>query len=353
MNTIQKTTIINHHCEMAETKSITNFTKCRICLKEGGIPIYGPDCSTDLSYDVRTFGDIDISEDDEFPKYLCSACYKLLQCAILFRKAAKQSEILLSESILKNSSVSVSEFSCSTESDEPQNDYCENNANNDRPTQWSSVQQYFLDLSNCDLDNIKLPVCLNLARGKKVQCRICKKVVSKGHSRDHYAIHDSTLPKYICHICGKSFRQQSAHANHRFTHSTDFKFKCKICPYRGRSSSLLKGHMKTHTGDYRYLCTECPARFLTKSNLNRHSLRHKESAFKCDTCKKAFHSKLYLQRHYEVDHLGVKNYSCNLCGKAFGYRKQMRRHQIDVHKQEKKSPGRMPSYLNNKLNADI
>lgn len=66
--------------------------KCRICLDDGEIPIFG---DNDISDDVTEFGKIKIAKDDNLPQYLCEACSTLLDAAILFRKTAKQSEEVL------------------------------------------------------------------------------------------------------------------------------------------------------------------------------------------------------------------------------------------------------------------
>ncbi|KAJ8715663.1 hypothetical protein PYW07_010145 [Mythimna separata] len=66
--------------------------KCRICLDDGEIPIFG---ANDISDDVTEFGNIKIRKDDNLPQYLCEACSTLLEAAILFRKTAKQSDEVL------------------------------------------------------------------------------------------------------------------------------------------------------------------------------------------------------------------------------------------------------------------
>lgn len=69
-----------------------SIEKCRICLDNGEIPIFG---SNDISDDVTEFGQIIIRKDDNLPQYLCDGCLKLLEAAILFRKTAKQSDEVL------------------------------------------------------------------------------------------------------------------------------------------------------------------------------------------------------------------------------------------------------------------
>lgn len=316
-----------------QPKSITiNIKSCRVCLKEDGTkPIFGDESHSDMSVAIRVFGDIDVKEEDDYPKYLCDACHTLLDAAILFRKTAKQSHLVLRKRHVKQE----------IQSDPQDWDYHQE-AKEEKPKRsHSSILQNFFST----VDNPEEVKGLRNRKKTRVQCRICCKIITKAYYKEHFALHDATIVKYMCDVCGKSFRQRCAYRNHYFTHSSEFPYKCTMCPYRGRNSGLLNTHMCTHTGDYRYMCSECPARFLTKSNLNKHTFRHKEPMFKCDTCKRAFHSKLILERHFEAEHLGIKNHVCNQCGKAFGYRKAMMRHQLDVHKREKKVNGRTPSYL--------
>ncbi|XP_063389352.1 zinc finger protein 674-like [Cydia fagiglandana] len=313
------------------SRNILATKTCRVCLKEVGTrPIFGDESHSDISVAIRVFGDIDVKEEDDYPKYLCDACHTLLEAAILFRKSAKQSHQLLRKRHVKQ------EFHHDTQDGDPQ----ETKEEKPRHIRPSILTNFFSLIDSPDNSNDP-----SKRKKTKVQCRICSKIITKAYYKEHFALHDATIVKYMCDVCGKSFRQRCAYKNHYFTHSTDFPYKCTMCPYRGRNSGLLNTHMRTHTGDYRYMCSECPARFLTKSNLNKHMFKHKEPMFKCDTCHRAFHSKLILERHYEAEHLGIKNHICNLCGKAFGYRKAMMRHQLDVHKREKKVNGRTPSYL--------
>lgn len=312
-----------------------NVNKCRVCLKEGTLPIYCQEL--DISADICTFGDIKISEDDGNPKYICNSCHKLLEAAILFRTTAQKTDQILKKSLTK----------FNAHSNKSQNLASVHVIEEEKATASSSVLLNFFSsvISDNEISANEFKPMKSKRKITRVQCRICFKIITKAYYKEHFALHDRTVAKYVCDICGKSFRQRCSYRNHYFTHSSDFPYKCNLCPYRGRHSGLLKTHMRIHTGDYIYMCTECPARFLTKSNLNKHSLRHKEPMFKCDTCQRGFHSKLMLERHFDVDHLGIKNHICNVCGKAFGYRKAMMRHQLDVHKREKKLNGRTPAYI--------
>lgn len=300
---------------------------CRICLQQGVVSILGND-SSEILEAISIFASIEITENDEYSKHLCRYCYNFLQGAILFRKAAKKSaevyNLPVKEEVMLNNTQDQIDIEHLTEG----YDNCEY----DTKQNWSS-------------ENVNDKGTKKLKQATKVTCHICNKVVNRSYFKEHITMHDPDHLKYVCDVCGKSFRLRCAYHNHSLRHREDFPFKCKFCPYRGRYAELLKTHMRTHTGDYRYMCTECPARFLFRSNLNSHMLKHKEPQFKCNACKRAFHTEQMLRKHYEADHLGIKNHVCNICGKAFGYRNAMMKHQRHVHKREKLLFGRMPSYL--------
>lgn len=309
-------------------------SKCRVCLQEGSVPIYGNDDTSSTLEALKLLSDIQIDENDEYPKFLCEVCDEFIKGAILFRKIAQQSDEMLKKPI-KEETVFDQSFGQDQEPDHEPN-LSDSSVHDTKPLEkWTSEEK----------GEIKKEVKVKIKFAPKVTCNICNKVINRSYYKEHMTMHDPDHKKYVCDVCGKSFRLRCAYHNHSLRHRTDFPYKCQFCPYRGRYSELLKTHMRTHTGDYRYMCTECPARFLFKSNLNSHMLKHKEPQFKCEACRRAFHSKLMLQRHYEADHLGIKNHVCNTCGKAFGYRNAMMKHQRHVHKREKMVYGRLPAYL--------
>ncbi|XP_045780799.1 zinc finger protein 234-like [Maniola jurtina] len=310
--------------------------RCRVCLNNGSIPIFSVEDGSEIADALQIFANLEVDEDNDYPKHLCKICHKFIRSAISFRKVAQQSDEVLKKHIKAE-----------------QFDYYQD-------SQENLVDE--LDIPEQYLDDIDTFVPTHTKKDKekikdaKVQCTICNKIVTSAYFKEHVTMHDPNHNKYVCDICGKSFRLRCSYHNHSLRHRTDFAFKCQFCPYKGRYKELLKNHMRTHTGDYRYMCTECPARFLFKSNLNRHNLiRHSTPQHKCDSCKKVFHTKLILKSHYDAQHLGLKNHVCDICGKAFGYRNAMMKHQRHVHKRAKLSFSRMPSYLqaeNKNLNAE-
>ncbi|CAK1544713.1 unnamed protein product [Leptosia nina] len=307
--------------------------KCRVCLKDGNIPIFGNLLSDDVSENLRTFADVEIDPDDRFPKFLCYKCHSQLQSAVQFRRAAQQAAKILRESPLHpNDDINDDNFTYESDLNEEQTK--------------TSAQNYICGRCNksfVTFEEYSEHISAFHENAQRV-CPICNKTYKEIYFKRHLSMHNKT--QFICDICGKHSFFKGEFTKHRLTHSYHLPYKCSLCPYRGRFTESLKLHMRTHTGDKPYQCTQCSSRFVTKSNLNKHSLTHRDSyEFKCESCGKGFHLKKTYELHFKVDHAGIKEHICNICNKAFGYRKQMMKHQLKVHKREKLRSGRMPIYL--------
>lgn len=368
------------HCRSKESKTLRNHAKkrdyifgegtsqnfievtvkrentdetCRICLKEGMLPIFG-DATEEMCESIYEIGAIEISADDPYPKFLCQSCHALLQGAILFRKTAQKSD-----EKLKKSKEPVKKSEPISETDESFSDDIETtttgeNLNVKRATITGEQRQVKCPtLRTCNLCDLQFKTFQEYSdhrlsaehENKRITCTICKKSYGHQYYKRHMSLHKSEMG-HMCDICGKKFAVQSQFARHRLTHFYDLPFQCSMCPYRGRFSESLKMHMRSHTGEKPYQCEQCPNRFINKSNLNKHMLTHKgEHDFRCEVCGRGFYTKRALELHIKVDHTGIKDHVCRICGKAFGYRKQMMKHELRVHKREKLKSGRMPIYL--------
>ncbi|XP_072934419.1 uncharacterized protein [Epargyreus clarus] len=319
---------------------IIEAKKCRICLQEGNIPIYANEFLLECSEYIRQFGDIVISYDDEFPKYLCNTCLSLLQNAILFRKKAKESDVILRQSLNSNNS-----------------DY------DDPGSSESFIDESIIENDKkCNIESSKIytcePCCLNFVnsteymlhrnskqhKNVRIQCPICFGLLTSQLYKKHLARHQSAS-HLVCDVCGKLYRKDNL-VRHLQLHSYDLPYQCQLCPYRGRFIESLKIHMRTHTGVKPFSCDKCQLHFLTRSNLNRHMLTHtKERPFKCTECGRGFYVKRDLDVHFKADHAGIKDFACRMCGNKYGTRKGLMRHELRVHKRDKLAKGRMPLYL--------
>ncbi|XP_050357672.1 uncharacterized protein LOC126778231 [Nymphalis io] len=69
---------------------IKENSKCRVCLKFGAISIFDMENTNDITEALKLFANIEINENDTFPKCLCHICYQFIKSAVMFRKIAKK-----------------------------------------------------------------------------------------------------------------------------------------------------------------------------------------------------------------------------------------------------------------------
>lgn len=290
------------------SKHLKRKAKCRVCLQDGDSPITSVPNPDDFKEVLNVFGIVFDDLDSDKAAYLCYVCYKFLKSAILFRKVVQRSNETLNQPLLKQSPEHYFDYNYSETFDDD-----------------TSNQIYSKDVDDGqELED----------EDEKVQCRTCKKILTKRYYSTHVKIHDPNFrQQYVCDICGKAFNMRNSLESHRRRHETRLLFKCQYCPYAGRYKERLSMHMRVHTGELKFLCTQCPARYINKGSLSDHiKFKHTEPQFKCDTCPKAYHNSLNLQRHIDAVHLGIKKHQCDICGSAFGYRRKMLEHQRLVHK---------------------
>lgn len=309
--------------------------KCRICLKTGIIPIYNSELPFDVQDAIRTFGDVEIQEDDSYPKHLCKTCHTLLNGAYLFRKSAKESDRILRLTWTENNTTTPSE------------DKDDFNISNNSPLEEHTENPYKCETCNLEfrtLDKYSIHKSSKQHKNVRIQCPICHRLYTVQLYKNHVLRHQSST-HLICEVCGKLYRKDNL-GRHLQLHSYDLPFQCQVCPYRGRFMESLKIHMRTHSGEKPFSCDKCKLQFITKSNLNRHLLTHnKEKPHKCIECGRGFYTKRDLDVHFKADHSGMKDLSCRMCCNKYVTRKALMRHELRVHKRDKMAKGRMPLYL--------
>lgn len=85
--------------------------------------------------------------------------------------------------------------------------------------------------------------------------------------------------------------------------------------------------------DGTFSCKLCGKSFVTKGVLNSHFdvIHLGIKNFRCSTCGKFFPTPSKLKRHVDGVHLGVKGHSCELCQKSFKQRGHLETHLMAVH----------------------
>lgn len=307
--------------------------KCRLCLQEGDKPIYTSESTFNIAEAICTFADIQINENDEYPKHLCTKCYTFLQNAVIFRKLAQDTDKQLRQ--------------CPAQDSGGESDAVNDPADNDEIEVLGQKSKYSCKLCKLNFETSKDLITHNRSRTHRkvrIRCPVCYRLLTAQLYQKHVARHQSAS-HLVCDICGKLYRKDNL-VRHLQLHSFDLPFKCQVCPYRGRFMESLKIHMRTHTGDKPFSCDKCELRFLTRSNLNRHLLTHKkERPFKCLECGRGFYTNRDMDVHFKADHAGLREFGCKMCCNKYGTRKALMRHELRVHKRDKMAKGRMPLYL--------
>lgn len=84
-----------------------------------------------------------------------------------------------------------------------------------------------------------------------------------------------------------------------------------------QTKSALRSHTKLHASpEGMFQCPQCPKSFRFQGRLEKHLRKHAEHADICPHCGKVYISKIHLQRHISVVHLGVKDYRWRLFSRS-------------------------------------
>ncbi|XP_065086795.1 transcription factor grauzone-like [Ochlerotatus camptorhynchus] len=152
-------------------------------------------------------------------------------------------------------------------------------------------------------------------------------------------------PKHFyCELCKKNYTSKyylevhiaKAHAN-----PEEHRYQCNKCGKKFPRESLLTAHLKTHV---QVKCTVCERTMANAYSLKIHMQKmHSEGPRKsvpvhiCDTCGRSYHQKQTLERHINMQHLGIKDIDriqCTVCDKWVNSKHYLRIHTRIAHSGE-------------------
>lgn len=361
-----------------------NSKKCRICLKDGTVPIFKPKPKIGMIKLINVVTKLSIDKDDLFPKYVCFTCCDVLKKMLHFVKTARETRRILEGylidkdkknnygKLLNNSRNSiyrrsfhnkneVFEVNDDTEKLQQKNpsatikksntinfyNNCEFNKNNLNDKTEGKNRIELLSISE-NTDNIfevsdsEVNDEVEMKSTQENKQNHCGKRNTRifhnnsEFSKNHIMKRNKNKKKksecYICDICGKEFLKYHIFRRHETTHEQKFLFECDLCSYKGRLKECLKRHMLTHMGVKKYKCEICGKGFHNSGNRKRHLLTHSQGKFECKICNRSYSRKSFLLRHNLAVHGEYQGYGCSLCNKQYVSLFQLKKHHNKVHK---------------------
>ncbi|XP_060520863.1 zinc finger protein 660-like [Cylas formicarius] len=330
--------------------------ECRICLFVTPVP-NRLHISTivveekDVSQALQDCASIQVSDDDQLPKFVCPNCFERLQSFYEFRRLIITSDEKLKRMSLEFENVKLEEREeVSSTENEPENDanndsYLDACPNNEpvKPRKGKRKKQTKLvhECVECQktfkkADHLNVHISYKHAE-KRFECEYCAKKFARTYDLAyHLRVHRGEKP-YMCEICQKSFASSSYFYMHRRIHTGEKKCKCQFCDEAFINSDQLQIHVRQrHTGEKPYLCDICSSAFSSSSGLFRHKRDVHEKKELCPVCDKMYSGRVlkeHMRRHMERE-AGIKRYVCEQCGKGFTCGTSRKRH-LAVHSGEK------------------
>ena len=137
----------------------------------------------------------------------------------------------------------------------------------------------------------------------KHHCEHCGKgFLTKGHMRDHIALHHLKIKRYMCDYCEQQFVCGPTLRRHvRKEHTKHKPYQCQHCGERFFEKTPLQRHLTVHTGLAPFMCEHCGKGFYTKHSFTNHGSTHSTvKEFVCGGCQKGFTRKYNLQAHSKI-----------------------------------------------------
>ena len=160
------------------------------------------------------------------------------------------------------------------------------------------------------------------------KCTHCDKGFSKKSGlKAHSAVHEHIRKKVNCLVCKTVLSSESKLRVHMKTHETTTSVTCPICKKHLARANQLADHMARHNNKRNHKCPQCDRVFFYKCNIVPHlRVAHLgEKTHVCPTCLKSFGTKHTLNVHITI-HSGEKKHQCGNCGKSFATKSNYKRH---------------------------
>ncbi|XP_076449772.1 uncharacterized protein LOC143286083 [Babylonia areolata] len=166
---------------------------------------------------------------------------------------------------------------------------------------------------------------------EKNMCEVCgKEFVSRQQFQKHIKLHEEKQGLFSCSHCKQTFRFESKLQKHMAKHKRG-SYACQFCGKLYMTKISLDRHEQVvHIGikDFKHKCKLCDAQFINATHLRDHVTNKHTSgtSYRCGQCGMGFRYLSTFARHKRVVHDGDTPYVCQECGEKFPQKKQLQRH---------------------------
>ncbi|KAB0794295.1 hypothetical protein PPYR_11134 [Photinus pyralis] len=352
--------------------------KCRACLTEGEpmlslFEVYEHDLTLAMIL-TNCISNIQISEDDGLPPYICDSCILIVtqfyNFTVIYEESDRHLRSLCTKEIeLLQSPVEVelNSYKQEQESEFETPNHEEEDEDEDAESKDSSSNDFLVDESQDDdlIAELESPS----AKESEELTEFIK--TENDHTENEMQTVFEDVVKYECTICGEEHLyatpfQQHMRVKHQMTdidcesyaskvrvkvyqsepkaetqtpevklECADSDLICKFCSKQFSYVTQLQQHLKLHDVNKKYVCEVCGARFIRKTYLDDHKEGHStEKKHVCKFCGKAFRRRTVLRAHKRV-HTHPNHYVCEVCGRAFTNSSTLKTHKLLIHIRER------------------
>jgi len=319
---------------------------CRLCglSNISGFLIYEKSNDAELTIAdlINRYLPIQVSDDDEYPRIICSNCKCQLDMLVKFIDDLLDGQSFLKNiiKIYKSKDFTSDEYNICLDEEKITNVKNNNNKNNDVEFECETCGLTLTDKNDLRThlrnhhdeqppNNIEKAV-------ERFSCQHCKKTFAHKSGLNTHLLTHKGGKKYECKVCKKSYYQNGNLQEHMRIHTGEKPFTCEYCSVAFRTSSQLKTHTRCHSGVKPYKCTVCEKSFPHNNTLKSHLKRHyNDRQYSCEYCPKDFIDRTALVRHCRT-HTGEKPYICNICNKDFSTVTNLNKHK-KIHLKDKNS----------------
>ncbi|XP_065084365.1 zinc finger protein 345-like [Ochlerotatus camptorhynchus] len=343
---------------------------CRICLGGGSMDIdfllvnifesqndiSSPEFS--IAELLQTICGLELSEDDFYPKNICSMCLSRLEEAYRLRQQSQQSQEALYDMLFTKTATSELAFEVNVEELDDGRLY---------EVEYLDEQESLLleidvdDQSDVKIEDVLSEQVIDHTNHQKVLCCGCdaafetERQLRKHSFSKHRPRGDTDISegKVHCHVCYALFSNEYKLDIHRAgKHNVPPLKKCKFCGCNFFSSNGLLQHKRTFHEDRMYKCCGCRFSCFEKEELLCHSVNHRSESienyedrpYQCVICLSRFQTlqerrtherfpyRMLSARQEEKDEeVTVTVLRCCGCAKVFSLMSELNSHQEEIH----------------------